>query len=188
MRVYSRFRESFHELRISGDKSSNTFAPARIGRSHQVCFGWPRCLPESRSGFHGSSDPGSDRAESCSIHETAGIPAAASLSCECHFTPNAVSPVPVERVAVSPLYRNNASAVDCSRVVATRLKYGPFPEEGRERPGCVRTPFGSEEGLSRKLKAVQRSEVPVDYGALFVDQLHPEVDSGNRADDQIRGR
>ena len=43
----------------------------------------------------------------------------------------------------------------------------------------------SEEVLSRKLNSVQRSEVPVDYGALFVDQLHPEVDSGNRAQDQI---
>src|SRR6266702_7343993 len=58
------------------------------------------------------------------------------------------------------------------------MKCGPFPEGERERPGGACTPLGSEEVLSRKLKAAQRSEVPVDYGAPFVDQLHPEVDSG----------
>src|SRR6266849_6869852 len=46
----------------------------------------------------------------------------------------------------------------------------------------------SEEVLSRKLNAAQDSEVSVDYGAFLADQLHPEIDSRHRAEDQVEVR
>src|SRR5437773_950970 len=43
----------------------------------------------------------------------------------------------------------------------------------------------SEQVLSCKLDAAQRSEVPVDHRAPLADQLYAEVDSGHRAEDRI---
>src|SRR5438477_11696052 len=43
----------------------------------------------------------------------------------------------------------------------------------------------SEQVLSCKLDAAQRPEVPVDDRAPLANQLHAEVDSGHRAEDQI---